>query len=118
MSDEINVDALKKSIEEFANDRDWEQFHTPKNLACALSVESAELLEIFQWMSEEEQKNISDEKKEAISEELSDILTYVVRLAGVMNINLSNSIEKKVKKNAKKYPAELVRGSSKKYDEY
>ena len=118
MSDVINVDELKNNISSFAKERDWEQFHTPKNLACALSVEASELLEIFQWMSETEQKNISDEKKEAVAEELSDILTYAVRLAGVLNINLSSSIEKKIKKNAKKYPADLVRGSSKKYDEY
>ena len=118
MSDVINVDELKNNISTFAKDRDWEQFHTPKNLACALSVEASELLEIFQWMNEAEQKNISTEKKEAIAEELSDILTYAVRLAGVMDINLSDSIENKIKKNEKKYPAELVRGSSKKYDEY
>ena len=118
MSDIINVDELKNNISIFAKERDWEQFHTPKNLACALSVEASELLEIFQWINETEQRNISTEKKEAISEELSDIITYAVRLAGVMDINLSDSIEKKIKKNAKKYPAELVRGSSKKYDEY
>ena len=117
MSDVINVDALKSKIETFAQMRDWEQFHTPKNLACALSVEASELLEIFQWMNEGEQKNISIEKKEAVAEELSDILTYAIRLAGVMDINLSDSIEKKIKNNAKKYPADLVRGSSKKYDE-
>jgi dCTP diphosphatase len=118
MSDVINVDELKKNIEAFAKVRDWEQFHTPKNLACALNVEASELLEVFQWMSVDEQKNISDEKKEAVAEELSDILTYAIRLAGVLDINLSRSIEKKIEKNAKKYPAELVRGSSKKYDEY
>ena len=118
MSDVINVDQFKKNIDAFAKERDWEQFHTPKNLACALNVEASELLEIFQWMSEVEQKNISPEKKEAVAEELSDILTYAIRLAGVMDINLSSSIDKKIKKNAKKYHADLVRGSSKKYDEY
>ena len=118
MKEVLDINSLKEKISLFAKERDWEQFHTPKNLACALSVEAGELLEEFQWMNEEDQKNLSEEKLNAISEELSDILTYAIRIAGVLKINLPDAIEKKLDKNAKKYPACLVKGSSKKYSEY
>ena len=118
MKEVLDIELLKEKISLFAKERDWEKFHTPKNLSCALSVEAGELLEEFQWMNEEEQKNLSKEKLNAISEELSDILTYAIRIAGVLNINLSESIEKKLDKNAKKYPVDMVKGSSKKYSEY
>ena len=118
MKDILDIDSLKEKISLFAKARDWEKFHTPKNLACALSVEAGELLEELQWMSDEDQKNINEEKIKAISEELSDIITYAIRISDVLNINLSDAIAEKIKKNEKKYPAEIVKGSSKKYTEY
>ena len=114
----INWYQAKEMFSNFAKERDWNKFHTPKNLACALSVEASELLEEFQWMSENEQKEISKEKINSISEELSDILTYAIRLAGILDINLVESLEKKIVKNGEKYPVERVKGSSKKYTEY
>ena len=114
----MNIEELQKKIASFAKERDWEQFHTPKNLACALSVESSELLEIFQWMSRDEEENLSSEIKQRTSEEISDIFVYLVRLADVLNIDLEKSITQKMQQNAEKYPANKVRGSSKKYTEY
>ncbi|HLE10801.1 MAG: nucleotide pyrophosphohydrolase [Bdellovibrionales bacterium RIFOXYD12_FULL_39_22] len=120
MSEILDIEKLKEKIAHFAQERDWQQFHNPKNLAMALTVESSELMEIFQWLNLEEAAKICDDpnKKIEIEDELSDILVYVVRLAGVLNVNLPNAIEKKMKKNALKYPAELVKGSAKKYSEY
>lgn len=118
MKDILDIGSLKEKISHFAKERDWEKFHTPKNLACALSVEAGELLEEFQWMSDEDQENIDEEKIKAISEELSDIITYAIRISDILNINLPEAITDKIKKNAKKYPAEIVKGSSKKYTEY
>ena len=114
----MNIEELQNKIASFAKERDWEQFHTPKNLACALSVESSELLEIFQWMNRNEEENLSSETKHRISEEISDIFVYLVRLADVLNIDLEKSITQKMQQNAEKYPADKVRGSSKKYTEY
>ena len=114
----MNIEELQNKIASFAKERDWEQFHTPKNLACALSVESSELLEIFQWMNRNEEENLSFETKQRISEEISDIFVYLVRLADVLNIDLEKSITQKMQQNAEKYPADKVRGSSKKYTEY
>jgi len=120
VSEILDIEKLKEKIAHFAQERDWQQFHNPKNLAMALTVESSELMEIFQWLNLEEAAKICDDpnKKIEIEDELSDILVYVVRLAGVLNVNLPNAIEKKMKKNALKYPAELVKGSAKKYSEY
>ena len=114
----MDLENLKNKIAEFAKERDWEQFHTPKNLACALSVESSELLEIFQWMNRDEEENINESTKQKISDELSDIFVYLMRLTDVLQIDLEKSIAQKMQRNAEKYPAEIVRGSSKKYDEY
>jgi dCTP diphosphatase len=115
MSNSINLDDMRLRLESFARERDWMQFHTPKNLACALSVESAELLEIFQW---KENNELSALERERVGEELSDILVYLLRMSHVCEIDLIRAMDKKLEQNAKKYPAELVRGSSKKYDQY
>ena len=119
MDDIINIFELKKKISKFADDREWIKYHSPKNLSMALSVEAAELMEIFQWMTGDESLTVEDETQRSnISDELADIFVYVVRIADRLDINLSESIKIKMKKNAEKYPAELVRGSSKKYTEY
>lgn len=121
MSDEtIDFVKLKERLIDFARQRDWEKFHTPKNLAMALTVEASELLEIFQWTTPEEAWALVADpvKKVAIEDELADILVYAVRMATVLDLNLKESIENKIDKNAQKYPADLVKGSSKKYNEY
>ncbi|PIP94945.1 MAG: nucleotide pyrophosphohydrolase [Bdellovibrio sp. CG12_big_fil_rev_8_21_14_0_65_39_13] len=119
-NESLNITALQKKIQQFATDRDWQQFHTPKNIAMALTVEAAELLELFQWLTPEESLSMQNDAKwkERVGEEMSDVLLYLFRMADHLNINLPEAIESKMEKNAKKYPAELVRGKSKKYSEY
>lgn len=116
MTQVINISKWKNNLSKFAGDRDWGQFHTPKNLVMAMSVENAELLEHFQWMSEEESRNISSEKLEEIKEEMADVLLYMFRLSDVLDVDLNDALEKKFEKNALKYPVEKSRGTSKKYD--
>jgi NTP pyrophosphatase (non-canonical NTP hydrolase) len=118
--EQLDVFEIKKRLRKFAEDRDWEQFHTPKNLSMALSVEASELLEIFQWLSPEESKQIknSTENISRVKDELADILLYAIRLSDRLDINLNEAIEQKMIKNAQKYPADKVKGSAKKYTEY
>jgi dCTP diphosphatase len=108
---------LRDALRQFAGERDWEQFHSPKNLAAALSVEASELLEHFQWLTEDESKNLSAESRYAVSLEAADVLLYLVRLSDKLGIDLIASAQEKMLLNAKKYPIEKARGSSKKYDE-
>ena len=119
-NDIIDVNDFKKFITEFVHERNWEQFQNPKNIAMALTVEAAELLEIFQWLTAEEATNIKNDAiiKEKISHELADIMIYLIRLATQTEINLQNAIVEKMQINVQKYPADLVNGSSKKYSEY
>ncbi len=115
-----SLEALKLRLREFAAERDWQQFHSPKNLAMALIVEAAELVEHFQWLSERqsESENLSPQRRQEVAHELADILVYLVRLADRLDIDLLQSVDEKLKLNAEKYPAERVRGSAKKYTEY
>lgn len=108
---------LSDALRQFASEREWEQFHSPKNLAAALSVEAAELLEHFQWLTEDESKNLSAESRHAVSLEAADVLLYLIRLSDKLNIDLIASAQEKMLLNAKKYPVEKARGSSKKYDQ-
>lgn len=115
MTDPIRGLALQ--LEEFAKERDWKQFHSPKNLASALTVEAAELLEHFQWLTEEQSLNLPEEKRAAVASEVADVLLYLIQLSSALNIDLVSSARQKLKANALKYPVERARGSSKKYDE-
>ncbi len=110
--------SLRDDQRRFAAERDWDQFHSPKNLAAALSVEAAELLEHFQWLPEAESSRLAPEKLEAVREELADVLLYLVRLADKLDVDLVAAAQAKMAKNALKYPAERVRGSSRKSTEY
>ncbi|CAI5742536.1 unnamed protein product [Hyaloperonospora brassicae] len=115
----MTLEGLRKRVAEFADERDWNQFHTPRNLLLALTSEVGELCEIFQWKGEV--KNTEDwsaRDKEHLGEEISDVLIYLVRLADKCDVDLAAALSDKIAKNAQKYPAELVRGSSKKYNEY
>jgi dCTP diphosphatase len=109
---------LKTRIRQFADERDWDQFHSPKNLAMALIVEAAELVEHFQWLTEEQSKSLTEDKIDEIKIELADILIYLVRIADKLDIDLEQAALKKLQSNAEKYPVEQVRGLSKKYNEY
>jgi NTP pyrophosphatase (non-canonical NTP hydrolase) len=112
------LEELQKRLRQFANDRDWEQFHAPKNLAMALAVEAGELMEHFQWLSEAQSEALDAQQLEAVGFEVADVFIFTVRLADRMGIDLADLVERKIKLNEKKYPAELVRGSSRKYTEY
>ena len=106
---------LREQLRRFSEERDWDQFHVPKNLAIALSVEASELLEHFQWLSEDESKRLSAEQLEKVREELADVLLYLIRLADKLDVDLVTAANRKIKVNAQKYPANKSRGSSKKY---
>lgn len=112
------IDDLKYRLRIFAEDRDWDQFHSPKNLSMALSVEAAELLEHFQWLTEEDSRQIQGDKLEAVSQELADIQIYLIKIADKLNVDLLDAVEKKIEINEAKYPADKVKGKHKKYTEY
>ncbi len=108
---------LRDRLRAFAAARDWEQFHAPKNLAIALSVEAAELLEHFQWVSEEGSRAMPADKLAAIDEEVADVFLYLIRLADVLQIDLVRAAERKIERNAQKYPVDKARGTARKYTE-
>ncbi len=103
---------LAATLQDFADERNWEQFHSPKNLVMALGVEVAELAEHFQWLTQQQSLQLSPDKKQAIGEELADVLIYLVRLADRLDIDLLAEAEKKVVLNARKYPVDQSKGSS------
>lgn len=108
---------LIKKVRAFARDRDWEQFHSPKNLAMALSVEVAEVVEHFQWLTQEESNRLDPAKINKISEEIGDVLIYLARLADRLGIDPVQAAEEKIRINEKKYPVEKARGLAAKYTE-
>jgi NTP pyrophosphatase (non-canonical NTP hydrolase) len=113
-----SLDTLRLRINNFVHERDWAQFHTPKNLAMAMIVEAAELVEQFQWDTPQESQQLTPEKREAVAHELADTFVYLLRLAEVLQIDLIEAANKKIALNAQKYPAEKVKGSNAKYTEY
>ena len=114
------VNYLKRRHAKFVKDRDWEQYHSPKNLSMSIAIEAAELMEMFQWTTIEESHDILKDRKklEAVKDELADIALFILEFSNMFNIDLSSAIIKKLKKNAKKYPARLVRGKTHKYTYY
>jgi NTP pyrophosphatase (non-canonical NTP hydrolase) len=115
---DTDFDRIKKKVRQFVIERDWDQFHSPKNLSMALIVEAAEMVEHFQWLTEEQSSNLSPEKLAEVEQELADIQVYLISLAEKLKLDLIAAVEKKLVLNALKYPADQVRGSSKKYTEY
>ena len=113
-----DLDELKERVRAFVAERDWDRFHSPKNLAMALSVEASELVELFQWMTEEESNALDPERRRRVAEELADVLWFLVRLSDRLGIDLLEAAERKLAANAAKYPVDRVRGLSKKYNEY
>ncbi|PSU81548.1 nucleotide pyrophosphohydrolase [Photobacterium phosphoreum] len=112
-----DIKQLQQTLTEFAQQRDWEQFHTPKNLAMALSGEVGELLEIFQWLTPEQSQQLSPEKKQHASEEIADVMMYLLRLADKCDIDVMQACQEKIQQNAAKYPISKCYGSAKKYNE-
>lgn len=109
---------LRALLREFAAERDWKQFHTPKNLAAALSVEAAELLEPFQWLTNGEKDELGDAKLKEVRFEMADVLAYLIQLADRLDVDLYQALLEKIELNRLKYPAELSRGDPRKYSEY
>ena len=115
-----SIDQLKRLLLDFRDERDWKQFHDPKNLAEAISIEAAELLELFLWKSPSDVAHLlkSDaEFKNAVEDELADILSFILNFANATNIDVSRAVKSKIEKNRKKYPVEKAKGSAAKYDQ-
>jgi len=117
MSSIRDIPELAARLREFAGDRDWEQFHTPKNLASALIVEAAELLEHFQWLTATESESLDESSRAKVEQELADVFIYLVRLSDRLGVDLLGAAARKMDLNAKKYPADKVRGSARKHDD-
>ena len=115
MSSELTE--LVAAIRKFACERDWEQFNSPKNLACSLAIEAAEVLEHFQWLTDEQSRGLPAAKVEAVALEAADVLLYLLNLTDKLGIDLVAAARQKLLINADKYPVELARGTSKKYTE-
>jgi len=107
--------SLTQRLREFAAARDWEQFHSPKNLTMALSVEVAEIVEHFQWLSEEQSHDLPEKTRDEVEAELADTLIYLVRLADKLDIDLLHAAQQKIDMNEQKYPVEKARGNARKY---
>jgi NTP pyrophosphatase (non-canonical NTP hydrolase) len=100
----MDVAALQKRLQTFADDRDWNRFHCPKNLAMALSVEVAELVEIFQWLTEAQSSSLDSTQRQALADEIADVQIYLLRLAAITGVDIETAVENKLEKNARKYP--------------
>jgi len=110
-----SMDRLREQVRKFADARDWAQFHTPKNLAMALAVEAAELMEHFQWLTPQQSAQLPARRKRAVAEEIADVLIYLVRLSDVLGVDALAAAFAKLSVNARKYPVAFVRGSAVKY---
>jgi NTP pyrophosphatase (non-canonical NTP hydrolase) len=109
--------SLRDDLRRFAIARDWDQFHSPKNLAAALAVEAAELLEHFQWLTEEQSCALAQEEVDAVRKEMADVLLFLVRLADKLDVDLVDAARRKMAENEARYPVDKAKGSSRKYNE-
>jgi len=112
------IEALQKEFRKFVAERDWDQFHTPKNLAMALAGEVGELLEHFQWLTAEQSTELPDETREKVEQEIADVQIYLAALTDRLGVEIGPAVARKMALNAEKYPADQVRGSARKYSEY
>ena len=112
-----DLESLRDQLRTFASDRDWDQFHSPKNLAAALAVEASELLEHFQWLTEAQSQQLPPETLNEVSNEVADVLLYLIRISDKLGIDLIAAANAKIVLNAEKYPVDKARGSSRKYTE-
>lgn len=120
MDKKETFEQIKEKLRQFRDERDWDQYHSPKNLSMAISVEASELMEHFLWDDEEDiKKKLKDKEKfKEVKHELADILNYAFMMADELDVDVTEIMDKKLEKNKEKYPAEKVRGSAKKYSEY
>jgi NTP pyrophosphatase (non-canonical NTP hydrolase) len=115
---ETTLQQLKERMADFVRERDWEQYHTPKNLSMSIAIEAAELMEHFQWLTVEGSQNLPAEALADIGEELADIVIYSLSLANALKLDLAETVSNKMDKNVRKYPSEKVRGKAHKYTWY
>ena len=108
----MNIKEIQDKLAKFAKERDWDQFHSPKNLVMALTSEVGELNELFQWLTEEQSKNLNNDE---VKQEIADIFIYLVRLSDKLDIDIEEAIKEKIEINAKKYPIDLAKGNAIKY---
>ena len=119
MNDEVSISELKCAVKKFCEARNWDQFHSPKELAIGIASEAGELLQIFRFKSEEQMLEIlSSARREEVCDEISDIFFFILRFAQMNNIDLSSELENKIAKNAKKYPEDKARGNNKRHNEF
>ena len=113
----MNLDEIRQRLADFAKDRNWDQFHTPKNLSMALAAEAAELLEIFQWLTDEQSKEVVNNEREMaqLRQGIADVMIYLIRLADKLSIDIEKAIRNKIELNEKKYPVELAKDNATKY---
>lgn len=115
----LDIGRIQQFLRDFARERDWEKFHSPKNLTMALASEVGELGEIFQWLSEAESQNVmASDKCEAVRHELADLLIYVLRLGDILQVDLQDAVWRKLEMNAAKYPVALAKGTARKYTDF
>jgi len=112
-----DLEGLRTQLRAFAAARDWDPFHSPKNLAMALSAEAGELAEVFQWLTEEQSRRLDAQARRAAADEVADVLLYLVRIADKLDLDLLAEAERKLADNERRYPVEKARGSAKKYTE-
>ena len=119
MDNKTTIEDLKNLVKKFCEDRDWDQFHDPKELAIGISTEANELLEIFRFKDKKQmQELMNSSRKQEVSDELADVFYFILRFAQMNDIDLSTAVKNKIEKNNKKYPVEKARGSNKKYNEH
>jgi dCTP diphosphatase len=115
---EITLQQLREKMADFVREREWNQFHTPKNISMSIAIEAAELMEHFQWLTVEQSKNLDSGALADIGEELADIVIYSLSMANFLDIDLSDTVLAKMEKNSRKYPKDQVRGKAHKYTYY
>ena len=111
----LDIESIQSRLRDFARERDWEQFHSPKNLAMALAAETGELLEIFQWLTEARSAALDEDTRAMVAEELADIQIYLLRLADLVEVQLPEAVDAKIRDNEAKYPVDLAKGTATKY---
>ncbi len=112
----LDVDDLQQRLRDFADARDWERFHSPKNLAMAVASEAGELVDVFQWLTEEESRHLSSDDRRHAAEEVADVLIYLLRLGDKLGIDLQSAVVEKIEVNERKYPVSLAKGNAVKYN--
>lgn len=115
---EQNIQSLIEKLRNFVAERDWHQFHSPKNLAMALSVEAAEIVEIFQWLTQEQSRGLQGDQLDRLADEIGDVMIYLTMLADRLGLDPIAAAHRKIEKNREKYPVDRARGNAAKYSEY